>query len=407
MERVFNPQLERRPVVVLSNNDGCVISRSEEAKQAGIVMGTPAYQLRDFFAKHRVAVFSSNYTLYGDMSDRVMRTLGTFVPSMEIYSIDESFLHFHDMPFCDLLALGMKIRTTTRLHTGIPVTVGIAATKTLAKMANRHAKKWHRDTGVFWAANEDLTREMLEVTAVDHIWGIGRQHAVLLKKNGFYSAADFVKAPANWVRSQLSVKGLRLQSELQGQPAVADEPEQAVKKNICTSRSFGTLLTSKKDIHEALCNYAASCAMKLRQQHSCCRTVHVFLHTNPHKTEEQQYGRTIDITLAGASNHTATIMKAAGRALDLIFTPGYRFMKCGVVVKDLVPDTQCQASLFDQPDRSKNTRAMDAMDKINLAMGKETVRLAVQGFDKKYALRAEFLSARFTTDINQLLKISI
>ncbi|MEO6546572.1 MAG: Y-family DNA polymerase, partial [Ferruginibacter sp.] len=295
VERVFNPKLEGRPIVVLSNNDGCVISRSEEAKAAGIVMGTPAHMAMAIFKEHKVAVFSSNYTLYGDMSDRVMKTMAGFVPRMEIYSIDEAFLDMHDLPYTDLLQLGVNIRKTVNKNTGIPVTVGIAPTKTLAKMANRYAKKKHKETGVYWAANKALTDEMLEFIEVGDIWGIGHQYALLLKRHGYKTAAAFTQAPDDWVRDKMSVVGLRLLNELRGIPAIKWEFEVPTKKNICTSRSFGKLSTDITLIQEAVSNYAATCAEKLRRQKSCCKEINIFINTNPHKTEEKQYARSITI----------------------------------------------------------------------------------------------------------------
>jgi DNA polymerase V len=406
-ERVFNPTLNGRPLVVLSNNDGCVISRSEEAKRLGIVMGTPAYMIEDKLKQHNVTLFSSNYTLYGDMSDRVMKTFASFVPRLEIYSIDEAFLDLHDLPYTDLLQLGVTIRKTVIQNTGIPVTVGIASTKTLAKLANRYAKKKHTTTGVFWAANELLTEEMLANTEVADIWGIGHQYSMFLKRNGFNTAAEFVKAPAGWVRVNMSVVGQRMLNELKGVPSIAWEFETLSKKNICTSRSFGKLLTRKEDILEALCNHAAACALKLRQQKSCCNTVHVFINTNPHKTDEPQYARSINVDLDSSSNNTSEIIKAATKGFNAIFSTGYRFMKCGVMVMDLVPENQVQASIFDEGNRAKNGLIMAAMDKVNKSLGKEIVRFAVQGFEKKYKLRADHLSPRYTTDINQILKVKI
>ncbi len=406
-ERVFNPALEGRPVVVLSNNDGCAIARSEEAKQIGVVMGTPAYMIEDLLKQHNVAVFSSNYTLYGDMSDRVMKTFASFVPRMEIYSIDEAFLDLHDLAYTDLLQLGVNIRKTVQQNTGIPVTIGIAPTKTLAKMANRYAKKLHKHTGVFWAANERLTREMLAFTEVGDIWGIGHQHSLLLKRNGFHTAADFILAPEEWVRSKMSVVGQRLLNELRGKPAIEWQFVPAAKKVICTSRSFGKLLTRPADIQEAISNHAAACALKLRQQKTCCNTVQVFINTNPHKTDEAQYARSINIDLPSSSNNTSEIIKAAIKGFAIIYAAGYRFMKCGVVVMDLVPENQVQVSLFDGADRSKNSVIMTAMDKLNKSLGKELVRFAVQGFEKKYQLRADHLSQKYTTDIHQILKVKI
>ena len=404
-ERVFNPKLEGRPVVVLSNNDGCCISRSEEAKAIGVAMAAPAYMMEELFKKNNVAVFSSNYTLYGDLSDRVMKTISSFVPRLEIYSIDEAFLDLHDLPYTDLLALGILIKKTVQQNTGIPVSIGIAPTKTLAKMANRFAKKKHRDTGVFWAANKHLTEEMLSYTQVGDIWGIGHQYALLLNRHHFKTAADLANAPDDWVREKMSVVGLRLLNEIRGIPAIKWEFETPPKKNICTSRSFGKLLTSKNEIAEAIVNYAAACALKLRKQKSCCNTVQVFIHTNPHKTEERQYQRSIKLELERASNNSAEIIKHALKGFDVIYQQGYRFMKAGIMVMDIVSEDQVQTSLFDKAKGGRDKLIMAAMDKINRSLGKEIVRMAVQGFEKKYKLRADHLSPCYTTNINQILKV--
>ena len=217
-ERLFNPKLEGRPVIVLSNNDGCAVSRSDEAKALGIEMATPAFMARDIIEKNHVAVFSSNYTLYGDISDRVMKTLGSFVPRLEIYSIDEAFLDVHDLDYTDLLELGLQIKMAVKKNVGIPVCVGIAPTKTLAKMANRYAKKYRKNIGVHWAANEQLIKEMLSVTEVGDIWGIGRQYALFLKRNGFNTALDLISAPEEWIRKNMTVVVQRLFNELKGIP---------------------------------------------------------------------------------------------------------------------------------------------------------------------------------------------
>jgi DNA polymerase V len=399
--------LEGRPVIVLSNNDGCAISRSEEAKALGIAMASPAFIMRDLIDKHHVAVFSSNYTLYGDISNRVMETLSGFVPKVEIYSIDEAFLDLHSFGGIDLLDLGFQIRRTIRKNIGMPVSIGLANTKTLAKMANRHAKKNYPEAAVFWAANEALTQEMLSATPVENIWGIGHQHAVFLAGSGFKTALDFLKAPEDWVGKHLSVKGLRLLFELRGIPAIAWEENQAARKNICTSRSFGVRLTDKDQIAEALSNYAASCAAKMRSEKTCCRSLEVFIQTNPHKTQESQYRRSVQIELARATNHSGEIIKAALNGLELIFKKGFHYMKCGITVRDLVPETSVQASCFDGVDRNKNKRIMRAMDHINRSMGGEVVRSAVQGFERSYRLKTEYLSQRYTTRMQEILKIRI
>jgi len=406
-ERVFNPKLIGRPVVVLSNNDGCIISRSDEAKELGIPMAGPAFMISDLLKKHNVAVFSSNYTLYGDMSQRVMNTLASFVPRIEIYSIDEAFLDMHNLSYENLLKLGVTIRKTVLQNTGIPVCVGIAPTKTLAKMANRYAKKKHKDVGVFWAASKELTQEMLEFTDVEDIWGIGSQYALKLKKNGFNTAADLVKANDEWIRKHMSVVGLRLLNELRGIPAIPWEFTQPPKKNICTSRSFGIRISTKEEMEIAVANYAAACAHKLRTQKSCCGTVTVFIQTNPHKSNEPQYYRSIDVNLLQPSNNTSEIIKYALKGLNLIFKSGYKYMKAGVIVSDIVPDNQIQSSLFSTGRNPKDHKVMEAIDKINKVFGRDTVRMAIQGFDRRYKLKADYLSQRYTTNYNEILKIKI
>lgn len=405
-ERLFNPNLEGKPVIVLSNNDGCAIARSEEAKALGIVMGSPAFMIKDIVEKNSVFVFSSNYTLYGDLSDRVMKTFEAFVPRLEIYSIDEAFLDMHDLSNADLCRLGMNIRKTVKQNIGIPVTVGIAPTKTLAKMANRYAKKKRRDVGVFWAANDQLIEEMLQVTEVGDIWGVGSQYAHFLIRSGFKTAYDLLKAPEEWIRKKMTVKGQRLLNELKGVPALEWEFETPTKKNICTSRSFGKLQTDKNEIKEALCNYVATCALKLRQQRSCCKKIHVFVQTNPHKTQDQQYLRSITVQVETASNDTGELIKYALKGFDIIFKAGYNYLKCGVIVMDLVAENKVQGSLFNVSN-SKSKNIMQAMDKVNRALGKDTVRIAVRGFEKRYRLKAEHLSPCYTTNIHHILKVSL
>lgn len=404
-ERVFDPSLNGRPVVVLSNNDGCAIARSEEAKALGIHMGTPEFMIRQQLREHNVAVFSSNYTLYGDMSDRVMTILGSFVPRLELYSIDEAFLDLSDMPYTDLIRLGMDMRKSVYRQTGIPVTVGIAATKTLAKMANRYAKKNSPDTGVHWLANARLLQQALEFTQVSDVWGIGQQHANLLRRNGFNTAAELVHAPAAWIRENMSVVGSRLLKELQGVPALDWEEAPAKKKNICTSRSFGKLAESKDLLAEALANFAAACAAKLRKEKSCAKKINVAIRTNPHRTEDRQYAPSITLEMDVASNHTAELIAYALKGLDIIYRPGHRYLKCGVTVSELVPEKSLQYGLYDTIDRNRNARMMTALDKLNRSLGKDLVRFAVQGFEKRYRLKAEFLSKKYTTNINEVLHI--
>jgi DNA polymerase V len=247
---------------------------------------------------------------------------------------------------------------------------------------------------------------MLAASPVADIWGIGHQYALFLSRSGFTTAADFVRAPEDWVRTHLSVVGLRLLYELRGVPSIAWEETKPARKNICTSRSFGNRTGDKNQIAEAMANYAAACAAKLRADKTCCRSLQVFIQTNPHKTEESQYRRSIDIDLERASNHSGEIIKVALRGLDIIFKEGYLYMKCGVTVMNLVPESVVQSSFFDGTDRAKNGRVMQTIDSINQSLGKEIVRTAVQGFDRPYRLKAEYLSPCYTTRMGEVLRIS-
>src|SRR3954451_2754386 len=345
-ERVFNPALDNKPVVVLSNNDGCAIARSEEAKLLGIEMGAPAHMIQELIDKHEVEVFSSNYTLYGDMSDRVMKTLASFVYRMEIYSIDEAFLDMSAMPYTDLFEMGISIKHTIKKHLGLPVCVGVAKTKTLAKMANRFAKKQHREIGVHWANSQDRINEMLAFTEVGDISGIGKQYAGFLLQHGFKTGLEVANTPERWIKKHLTVVGQRLWNELRGVPSFAWEYEPKPKKNICSSRSFGSLLTDKKIIREAVCNYTAVCGAKLREQKSCAAEISVFVETNPHRTEEPYYYHSIPIDMEVATNNTSELIKYATRGFDIIFQEGYRYMKAGVIVSKLVPEDTVQGGLF-------------------------------------------------------------
>jgi len=282
-----------------------------------------------------------------------------------------------------------------------------AATKALAKMANRYAKKNQRDTGVFWAANDQLVERMLNYTQVEDIWGVGPRYAALLKQKGFRTAADFVKAPDDWVRKNLSVVGLRLLYELRGIPSFEWEQEVKPKKNICTSRSFGNMLTTKEDMAAALSDYTANCALKLRNQHSCCKSLQVFVRTHPHRTDLPQYGAGIVLDMDTPTNDTLQLVKYALKGLDLIYRPGYWFKRCGVAVLGLVPETVVQANMFTGSTGTKTRRLMETMDKINHEIGRGTVRLAVQGYQQKHRLRAAHLSPCYTTRISDVYKINI
>jgi len=408
-ERVFNPAMAKLPIVVLSNNDGCVIARSEEAKALGIEMGAPAFMMEDRLRQGNVQVFSSNYTLYGDLSQRVLKTLEAFTPLIECYSIDEAFLDLTNMPGVDLFDYGSRIKQAVRTNIGIPVSVGIAPSKSLAKMANRYAKKQWRDIGVYVLDTKAKTEAVLQWTAIEDVWGIGGQHSRRLKWMGINTAHDFVhKLNKEWVRTHMTVMGERLLNELQGIPCIEWETALKAKKSICTARSFGKLLGEKKDIREAVANYAASCAAKLRLQKSCANSIHVLLQTNVHRTQDKQYSRSLTLQLPEATADTKRIIAAALRGLDVIYRPGYNFKKAGVILTGIVPDTQVQQGLFDNPaQREKDSQVMKMMDAVNKRFGKDLVRFAIQGYGKQWKLRQQRLSPCYTTNINQLLTIQI
>jgi len=291
--------------------------------------------------------------------------------------------------------------------TGIPVSVGIAPTRTLAKLANRYAKKKHRDLGVHWLANETLRVQALQATPIGDVWGIGHEYAAFLSRHGFNTAAELCEAPDDWVREQMTVVGQRLLNELRGTPCMEWDFEPKKKKNICTSRSFGKLTQDKSLLAEAISNHAASCSQKLRKEKSCARMLNVFITTNPFRTEHQQYSHSIDLEMQVASNNASEIIGYCLKGLDLIFRPGLNYMKCGVVVSELVPEDSVQTAMFDGLDRLRDRKVMDTMDKLNRSLGKEIVRFAVQGFEKRYRLKAEHLSPCYTTKMSQILKVYI
>jgi len=402
-ERVFDPSLRNKPVVVLSNNDGCVIARSNEAKALNIPMGAPAFQIEKLIKKHDIAVFSTNFTLYGDMSNRVMNTLASFVPDYEIYSIDEAFLSFHGFNLFDLPGYATQIAKTVYKNTGIPVTLGIAPTKTLAKVANKLAKKSGQYSHVL--TQNDEIKAALKKIDIGDVWGIGRSYAVFLKKHNINTAYEFTLMPEAWVRKHMTVVGQRMQNELKGIPCYDLETEIPAKKNICTARSFGQMLTELKFIEEAVANFTARCCEKLRKQKSCAQTLMVFIHTNPHRKDLAQYARNIIIRLPHASNYTPELITHTIGGLRRIFKEGYSYKKAGVIVMELIPETHVQGNLFYDVNNEKNQKLMHTVDELNARYGRDYVRFSTQGYSKAWKLRQEKLSPCYTTKMDDLLDI--
>ena len=403
-ERVFNPSLNGKPVVVLSNNDGCVIARSGEAKALGIPMGEPAYKLKELIEANKVAVFSSNYVLYGDMSQRVMTILQQFVPEIEIYSIDEAFLLFDGFENINLKELGGKIVRTTTRSTGIPISLGIAPTKTLAKVASKFAKKYKNYKGVCVIDTDEKREKALKLFDIGDVWGIGRQYTKKLQYYGVNTAWDFTQRSKSWVRHTMGVTGERTWLELRGTPCV--EMERTVsKKSICTSRSFGERLTELAPVSEAVANFAASCAEKLRKQKSLASVIMVFIHTNPFATNEPKYANQTVLPLPVPTSDTTELIRFALAALKSIYKDGYRYKKAGVIITEIVPERPFQGDLFDVRNRDKFNKIMGVMDSLNQSYGKQKVKIAAQGFDRKWKLKNEKLSPCYSTNLKDVLEI--
>ncbi len=402
-ERVFNPSLNGKPIVVLSNNDGCVIARSNEAKALGIPMGEPAYKLKELFEKGQVHIFSSNYVLYGDMSQRVMSILASMVPDMEVYSIDEAFLMLDGIPEPE--KFGRKLVKTVKQGTGIPVSLGMASTKTLAKVANKFAKKYPAYKNVCIIQTDEQREKALKLLPVGDVWGIGRR---ITKKLNYYdikTAWDFTQRNKSWVRAQLGVTGERTWHELRGTSCLEME-QTATNKTICTSRSFGERLSDINSISEAVCNFAASCGEKLRKQHSYANSLMVLLQTNPFDTSRPQYYVQEMVQLPAPTNDSAELVHYARLVLERIFREGYHFKKAGVIVMDIVPERPLQTCLFDNRDREKFAKVMETMDKINARYGRQHLRIGSQGFDRKWKLKNEKLSPCYTTSLNSIIEVS-
>ena len=402
-ERVFNPKIENKPVIVLSNNDGCVIARSNESKALGVKMGEPAFKLKNLIEKYNISVFSTNFALYGDLSKRVMNVMRNEVNQMEVYSIDEAFLDFSDYATKER---GVALKEKVRQWTGIPVSVGIAHTKVLSKVASHIAKK-HTRSGVFMFDDEDLIRRALNVFPVEDLWGVGRKNAKRLKEAGIHTALQFRECDSNWIRRNMSVNGVRLQKELFGEVCYPLELKRNRKKNICTARSFGTEVKELSKLKEAISSHANTCARKLREEKSCCASISVFINTNPFKPQSKQYNPYKVIQLVVPTNDSMEIVKTAIKGLESIYRGDCVYKKAGVIVGKIVPQQQVQLSLFDKLDREKRKSINKAVDKLNSTMGKDKVKLAVQGSDRKWKLKQEKLSPCYTTRLADMLEVRV
>ena len=405
-ERVFRPELNNKPVVVLSNNDGCVIARSNEAKALDIPMGAPAFKLKREFQEKNINVFSSNYALYGDMSSRVMTILSSFTPDIEIYSIDEAFLKFDGFKYLDLKKHGLEIKNKVTKETGIPVSVGFANTKALTKVANRIAKKFPEETkGVYTIDSEEKRIKALKWLPIDDVWGIGRKHAKRLKDIGVSTAYQFTQLSNNWVKSNMSIIGLRLKKELEG-IATQDLEKVQIKKSISTTRTFEKPYTEYSDIKERISTFTVSCSEKLRHEKSLCNSILVFIRTNSHSEYQEQYNRSIVLKLPFPTNSSIELAKFAQHGLQQIFKKGYMYKKAGVVVMDISPENTTQLSIFENSN-PKHKQLMDVMDRLNSNIGQHKIKLASQSLDRRWKMKQERLSPRYTTNINEIVVVKV
>ncbi len=402
-ERVFDPRLKNRPIVVLSNNDGCIVARSNEAKALGIPMGVPFFESKAVIKKHNVAVFSSNYQLYGDMSQRVMDSLRLFAPDMEVYSIDEAFLRLDHLQPRNLTDYCQTLRAKVMQWTGIPVSIGLGPSKVLAKVANRVAKK-QTDNGVFDIRGQQAQDEILKTLDVENLWGIAGRWADRLGRIGIETASQLRDASPTIIRKHLSVVGERILRELKGQSCIDLEDIQP-RKNIMSSKSFGTLLTEKAPLEEALANYAARACEKLRQQNSRAQAVYVFVQTNGFHKTDKQYNNALTYTLTIPTSDTRLIIEAAKFCLSRIYKQGYRYKKTGIMLLDLIPATLEQKHLFVDFDHRPGDHLMALVDRINKDHGPDTLFFGAQGVAREWKMRCGSRSPRYTTQWDELLRV--
>ena len=402
-ERVFQPQLMGKPIVVLSNNDGCVIARSNEAKALGVEMGAPWHLNKENFERLGVKIRSSNYALYGDMSARVMRTLRQFSPSLEVYSIDEAFLCLDGI--ADLESHARDLRKTVAQWTGIPVSVGIAPTKTLAKVANKIAKSDPRSGGVFCLMDDDQQIAALNKIGLTDIWGIARRLALRLNETGMTSPMDLRDADPKLIRQAFGVTVERIALELRGVPCLEIEDISPPRKSLVASRSFGRPVETLNDMHEAVATYANRAAEKMRKQNLATANIVVFIETNSFRKQDRQYRASQTVNLSVATADSGKITTAALKGLSAIWRAGFLYKKAGVMLLDLVSADHVQGSLFQPTDTLVSKARMQAMDAINQRFGRGTIRVAATGLQASWQLRRNFMSARYTTDWRDLLRV--
>lgn len=407
-ERVFQPKFNGKPVAILSNNDGCVISRSNEAKDLGILMGEPAFQIEELVKKNNVKLFSSNYALYGDLSNRVMAILNQFTPNIEIYSIDEAFLNFDGLMITDYHNYGIQIKKRVQKWVGIPVCIGFAETKALSKVANKIAKKFQdRTQGVYIIDTEEKRIKALKWTKIEDVWGIGYRTTKKAKLRNINTASDFVQPQHEaWIKKEMGVLGMRLKYELEGKSMLDLEPIASQKKSIATTRSFPKQISDFDLLRERIATFASVCAIKLRKQKSCCHTIIVMLVIDKHSIQTSKYYYTMAVTLPFATNSSLTISNTAIDMLRKLHkgNEALKFKKAGVIVTEFIDENKKQLQLFDE-ENPKHLALMQVMDKLNTKIGETKVKLATQNLKLTWNMKQNHLSPRYTTNFNDILEI--
>lgn len=402
-ERVFNPSLNGRPVIVLSNNDGCVIARSNEAKSLGIKMAVPFYQVENLVKRYNIAVFSTNFPLYGDMSERVMSVLSHFVPEIEVYSIDEAFLYLGGISNPE--DFGRELTQKTARWTGIPVSLGIAPTKTLAKIANHFAKKYKGYKQVCYIDTEEKRIKALQLTPINDVWGVGRRLAPKLEVAGIKTAYDLTLKNRNWIRRKMSVVGERTWLELQGISCIGSDDLQTERQQICTSRSFGQPICTYTNLLEAIASLASLCVEKLRRQKTMTKAIYLFVQTNRFKEDAYRPSKMIQLPFHTASE--TEIISYCRQALEAIYIDKIEYKRAGVILMDILAEEFVQNDLFDPIDRRKQKRLTEAVDNIIRRNGRQSIQVATEGNGYKANIRQEYLSRRYTTNLNEIIEVRI
>ncbi len=409
-ERAFNASIQNTPTIVLSNNDSCVVARSNEVKKLGVKMGQPVFEIAGLIRKHHVQVFSSNYSLYADMSDRVMTVLSQFSPHMEMYSIDEAWLDLSQLQSNDFTELGRTIKARVFQHTGIPVSVGIAPTKSLTKIANEIVKADPEYQGVLdlTTYSDEQIDELLAKVEIKDVWGIGHKYALFLSNHGIVTAKELKYADEKWIRKYLTVTGARIVLELRGISCIPLEEERPPKQGIMCAKTFGREIKTREEMQEAITTYTARAAEKLREQDSLTTSITVFIRTNSFKKNIEQYSNSFTLKFPYPTAFTPDLIKYALKGLQAIYRPGYSYYKAGVMIAKITPQSSLQPDLFGDfslTEHYREAQLMAVVDAINRIYGRNTLIFAIQGISQRWRMRQLKLSNHFTTKWDEILKV--